>query len=105
MLNDDRKPVVIGVLSDTHGLLRASALRALQGVTAILHAGDIGSSEVLGALEAIATVTAVRGNIDRGDWTSGLSNLEVVELAESQSRLSTTLGNSTSARCALGWAS
>jgi len=62
----------IGVISDTHGLVRPAALRALAGVDAIIHAGDVGSPEVLAALAALAPVTAVRGNNDRGDWAAAL---------------------------------
>lgn len=58
-------PAVIGLISDTHGLLRAPALAALAGVDAILHAGDIGDAAILEQLAAIAPVTAVRGNNDR----------------------------------------
>lgn len=61
----------IGVISDTHGLLRAEALAALAGSDLIIHAGDIGGSAVLEALERIAPVHAVRGNNDRDAW--GLS--------------------------------
>ena len=56
----------IGVISDTHGLLRPEALEALKGVGRILHAGDIGDPDHLDALARIAPVTAIRGNIDRG---------------------------------------
>ncbi|AUM73084.1 metallophosphoesterase family protein [Paracoccus jeotgali] len=62
----------IGVISDTHGLLRPEALEALEGVDRILHAGDIGDPDHLGALARIAPVTAVRGNIDRGHWAEAL---------------------------------
>jgi hypothetical protein len=63
---------VIGVVSDTHGLLRPEAVRRLRGVDRIVHAGDIGAPAVLRALEAIAPVTAVRGNNDRGAWARAL---------------------------------
>ncbi|PID74132.1 MAG: YfcE family phosphodiesterase [Desulfobacterales bacterium] len=62
--DDAREPVLIGVISDTHGLLRPEAVQALAGVDMILHAGDIGSLDVLHALERIAPVTAVAGNMD-----------------------------------------
>ncbi|MEM5543398.1 metallophosphoesterase family protein [Sulfitobacter sp. AS92] len=62
----------IGVISDTHGLLRPEALDALEGVRHILHAGDIGDPEHLKTLARIASVTAIRGNIDRGDWADAL---------------------------------
>ena len=62
----------IGVISDTHGLLRPEACGALEGVDLILHAGDIGGPEILDALARIAPVTAVAGNNDHGPWTRGL---------------------------------
>ena len=62
----------IGVISDTHGLLRQQARDALVGCDLILHAGDIGSPEVLAALEGIAPVLAVRGNNDTGAWARGI---------------------------------
>ena len=64
--------MLIGVISDTHGLLRPEALAALQGAQHIIHAGDICAPEVLVALAAIAPVTAVRGNNDKGAWASRL---------------------------------
>jgi putative phosphoesterase len=70
----------IGLISDTHGLLRPQALDALKGVDRILHAGDIGTPEVLSALAAIAPVTAVRGNNDKGQWTTRIAETEVVTL-------------------------
>jgi putative phosphoesterase len=72
--------VLLGVISDTHGLLRPEALKALQGVDHIIHAGDIGNPDVLVELEGIASVTAVRGNMDWGDWTANLQRTEVVEV-------------------------
>jgi putative phosphoesterase len=68
----------VGVISDTHGLLRPEALRALAGADLILHAGDVGSPEVLAGLRALAPVVAVRGNNDRGPWAEALSETEVV---------------------------
>lgn len=62
----------IGIISDTHGLLRSEAVDALQGVDRILHAGDIGKPEHLEILARIAPVTAIRGNIDRGAWAEAL---------------------------------
>jgi uncharacterized protein len=59
---------LIGVISDTHGLLRPEALQALRGAQSLLHAGDIGTPEVIAGLSALAQVTAVRGNCDRGAW-------------------------------------
>lgn len=72
----------IGVISDTHGLVRPQALDALAGVDAIVHAGDIGRPEVLAALQAMAPVTAVRGNIDRGAWAAGLPETATVQVGE-----------------------
>ena len=63
---------LVGVISDTHGLLRPEALEALQGVGHILHAGDIGDPEHLDALARIAPLTAIRGNIDRSPWAEDL---------------------------------
>jgi uncharacterized protein len=74
-----RESAKIGIISDTHGLLRPEASRALEGVERILHAGDIGGPEILEALSRIAPVTAVRGNVDRGRWCAGLPSTEVVE--------------------------
>ena len=67
-----RDSVVVGVISDTHGLVRPEALAALRGVALIVHAGDVGGPEVLDALAEIAPVVAVRGNNDRGAWARGL---------------------------------
>jgi putative phosphoesterase len=58
----------IGVISDTHGLLRPEALAALGGCERIIHAGDIGKPEVLAGLRALAPLEAIRGNVDSGDW-------------------------------------
>jgi putative phosphoesterase len=63
---------VVGLISDTHGLLRPEALRALDGSDLIIHAGDVGKPEILDALRALAPVIAVRGNIDQGEWASSL---------------------------------
>lgn len=62
----------LGLISDTHGLLRPEALTALAGVDRILHAGDIGNAEILARLATLAPVTAVRGNNDHGDWAEAL---------------------------------
>jgi putative phosphoesterase len=71
---------LVGVISDTHGLLRPEAVAALRGVDHIVHAGDVGAPEILDALAAVAPVTAVRGNNDRGPWAAGLPETEVVEI-------------------------
>jgi len=74
------KGLVIGVISDTHGLLRPQVLPVFKGVQMILHAGDIGNPEVLEGLRTIAPVTAVRGNNDRGDWANAIDEFEVTKL-------------------------
>ena len=63
---------MIGLISDTHGLLRPEALRALDGSDLIVHAGDVGKPEILDALKLLAPVVAVRGNVDRGGWAAAL---------------------------------
>jgi putative phosphoesterase len=68
----------VGVISDTHGLVRPEALAVLRGCDAILHAGDIGKPEVLAALDALAPVTAVRGNNDRGPWADAVPETALV---------------------------
>lgn len=73
------KPVTLGVISDTHGLLRPEALEALRGSDRILHAGDVGVPQILEALAQIAPVTAVRGNVDTEPWARALPETEVVE--------------------------
>ncbi|HTF91904.1 MAG TPA: metallophosphoesterase family protein [Verrucomicrobiae bacterium] len=65
----------VGLISDTHGLIRAEALAALRNSELIIHAGDIGSPEVLSALEQIAPVLAIKGNNDRGAWTRNLPDI------------------------------
>jgi uncharacterized protein len=71
----------VGVISDTHGLLRPEAIRALRGVDLIVHAGDVGSVEVLDGLRAIARVVAVRGNNDRDAWARALRERETIVVA------------------------
>ncbi|HEX6101990.1 MAG TPA: metallophosphoesterase family protein [Alphaproteobacteria bacterium] len=70
----------IGVLSDTHGLLRPEAKRFLAGSDAIIHAGDIGRAEILEELSSIAPLTAVRGNNDRGAWAQELPETELLRI-------------------------
>ena len=72
---------LIGVISDTHGLVRPEALAALRGSELIIHAGDVGGSHVLESLQTIAPVVAVRGNIDKGPWAQALPKIEVVEVS------------------------
>ena len=71
-------PVNVGVISDTHGLLRQDAIAALGGSDLIVHAGDVGRPEILDALRAIAPVWAVRGNVDTEPWAASLPLVEVV---------------------------
>ena len=71
----------IGVISDTHGLLRPEALDALRGSDFIIHAGDVGDPDILPRLREIAPVTAVRGNVDRGNWAAALPKTDVLEIA------------------------
>jgi uncharacterized protein len=71
----------IGIISDTHGLLRPEAVEALRASERIIHAGDVGDPEILDQLSAIAPVTAVRGNIDKGTWARKLPETAVVEVA------------------------
>jgi putative phosphoesterase len=71
---------VVGLISDTHGLVRPEALAALAGVDLIVHAGDIGSAAVLDALRAIAPVVAVRGNNDREPWAASLPDVARTEI-------------------------
>jgi putative phosphoesterase len=73
-------PREIGVIADTHGLLRPEAEAALRGVAAIIHAGDVGALAVLEGLAALAPVTAVRGNNDRGIWAEKLPLTDVLEI-------------------------
>jgi len=72
-------PTRIGLISDTHGLLRWQALEALRGSELILHAGDVGKPEILPALREIAPVIAVRGNVDTSDWAKTLPETAVAE--------------------------
>jgi len=69
----------IGLISDTHGLLRPEAVEALRGSELILHAGDVGKPEILEELRKIAPTIAIRGNVDRDLWCSTLKNTELVE--------------------------
>jgi len=70
----------IGVISDTHGLVRPEALDALKGAALIIHAGDIGTPEVLDALKFIAPVVAIKGNNDRGAWAKSLPDTRLIRI-------------------------
>jgi len=72
--------VIVGVISDTHGLLRPEALAALQGSNYIIHAGDVGDPAILDKLAEIAAVTAVRGNVDHGPWAQKIPATNVLEV-------------------------
>ena len=77
-----RNKVLIGVLSDTHGLLRDDVLAAFKDTDQIIHAGDIGSPDILKALRDIAPVVAVRGNMDGLDWHPPLKDTEMVDIGD-----------------------
>ncbi|HEU4925284.1 MAG TPA: metallophosphoesterase family protein [Burkholderiales bacterium] len=72
----------VGLISDTHGLLRPEALAFLRGSDFIVHAGDIGDAAVLDELRCIAPLTAVRGNNDKGPWARSIAETEVLEVGE-----------------------
>jgi hypothetical protein len=74
-----RSPKFIGLISDTHGLLRPEALRSLDDCDLIIHAGDVGDPQILETLKTIAPVFAVRGNVDTEPWALALPETEVVE--------------------------
>lgn len=77
--NNDTPKRRVGVISDTHGLLRPEAASALEGVELILHAGDMGGPAIMAELEEIAPVTAVRGNMD-GGWAAKLPPMDIVSI-------------------------
>ena len=78
---EKKNSLVIGIISDTHGLLRSEAIQKLMGVQWLIHAGDIGNADILNRLRSIAPLYAVRGNIDRGEWAQSLPASLEVELA------------------------
>ena len=77
-----KSPKLIGLISDTHGLLREEAVRALRGSELIVHAGDVGAPGIIEALSALAPVVAVRGNVDKDDWASRLPATAVAEAGD-----------------------
>jgi putative phosphoesterase len=77
-----RAIVIVGVISDTHGLLRPEAVAILRGADRIIHAGDVGGADVLAALEALAPLTAVRGNNDKGAWARLLPTTAVLDAGD-----------------------
>jgi len=72
------RPLLIGLVADTHGLIRPQALDALRGADLIIHAGDIGKAEVLDALKPIAPLRAIKGNNDRGLWAKKMADTMIV---------------------------
>jgi len=70
----------LGVISDTHGLLRPQAVTALRGCDLIIHAGDVGNAEVINGLSDIAPTFAIRGNVDKGTWAARLPPTNIVEV-------------------------
>lgn len=73
---------LIGVISDTHGLIRPEAVQALRGADLIIHAGDIGEPDVIETLKSIAPVVAIRGNNDKGSWARRFPETAVVEVGK-----------------------
>src|ERR1700693_5144304 len=78
----ENRAVIIGVISDTHGLLRPEALAVLRGSDYIIHAGDVGDPAILDKLAEIAPVTAVRGNVDDGAWAQKIPATNVLAIGE-----------------------
>ena len=74
--------ITVGLISDTHGLLRPEALHRLEGSDLIVHAGDIGKPEVIDELELIAPVHAIKGNVDTGSWATAYEPTQVVQVDE-----------------------
>jgi putative phosphoesterase len=72
----------IGIISDTHGLMRPEAERSLAGVNHIVHGGDIGGPDVIAALRRIAPVTAIKGNVDTGEWAREYAETQLVRLGD-----------------------
>lgn len=72
----------VGVISDTHGLMRPQAVKAMHGSDLIIHGGDVGQPEILDTLESIAPVHTVRGNVDYEPWTQRLPSTKVVEAGD-----------------------
>ena len=92
----ERNPKTIGLISDTHGLLRPQALRALEGSDLIIHAGDVGNPEILETLKTLAPVFAVRGNVDTDPWALALPETEVIETTPQRFTFCTTFTRSIS---------
>src|SRR5215468_9983606 len=76
------RTLLVGIISDTHGLLRPQALEALRGSDLIIHAGDVGTPGILDPLRALAPTHVVRGNVDHGGWADALPMTQVVEAGD-----------------------
>src|ERR1700676_2278868 len=76
------RTITVGIISDTHGLMRPQAVAALQGSDLIIHAGDVGDPDIIKELAGIAPTHVVRGNIDTGSWATSLPMTELVEVGE-----------------------
>lgn len=74
--------LLVGVISDTHALIRPAAITALQGSDLIIHAGDVGSPEVIARLREVTRTVVVRGNNDKGGWAAGLPVTQIVEVGD-----------------------
>ena len=81
-MEDARAVITIGVISDTHGLLRPQVEQQFAGVAHILHGGDVGRPEVITGLRRIAPVTAIRGNVDTGKWAEDYPDTQMVRLGK-----------------------
>ena len=79
-----KSPKLIGLISDTHGLLRPEAVEALRGSELIVHAGDVGDPEILESLRELAPVVAVRGNVDTAAWARQLPETAVAEVGDAR---------------------
>jgi uncharacterized protein len=77
-----RREILVGVISDTHGLLRPEAIDALRGADIIVHAGDVGNPQIIDKLRGVAPTYVVRGNIDNGTWAAGLPMIAIVDVGE-----------------------
>jgi putative phosphoesterase len=75
-----RREILVGIISDTHGLLRPQAIGALRGCDIIIHAGDVGHPAIIDRLRGTAPTFVVRGNIDKGEWAAGLAMTELVDV-------------------------
>ena len=71
--------MIIGVIADTHGLVRPEVMELFRGVSLVIHAGDIGTPDVLSILRKVAPVRAVRGNVDKGAWAEALPETDIIE--------------------------